>query len=176
MVVYLIGFMGCGKTTVGKYLSKQLGYEFIDLDKKFETLEKIKIYKFFELQGEEKFRLIEQKILTSIDTSKNTIVATGGGTPCYFDNMEFMRQTGITVYLQIQPELISKRLKNSHIIRPKIKNKNNEEIIDWVSKLLDERKSVYEKAHIIIDARSITTTQLIKALLPFSLSTGNITS
>ena len=159
--------MGCGKSTSGKQLAKHLNFEFTDLDKVFENQEKTGIPEYFEKFGEEKFRKIEQAILHSIDNKKDIVVATGGGTPCFFDNMEFMRKTGITVYLQLTPSLLCKRLISSHNIRPKVKGKNSEELKEWIDQLIEERIPFYKKAHIIIDARTISASMLAKVLTPY---------
>ena len=167
MIIFLIGFMGCGKSTSGKLLAKHLNFDFIDLDKIFEIQEKISIPEYFEKFGEDKFRKIEQSILHSVKLKKDIVVATGGGTPCFFDNMEFMRKNGITVYLQLTPSLLCKRLINSHNIRPKILGKNSEELKEWVEKLIEERTPYYKKAHIIIDARTLSVSMLAKVLAPY---------
>lgn len=159
--------MGCGKSTSGKQLAKFLNFEFIDTDKLFESQEKISIPEYFEKFGEKSFRKIEQSILKSFDKEKNTIVATGGGTPCFYDNMEYMRSTGITVYLQLSPSLLCKRLLNSYNIRPKVKNKNPIELKDWIDNLIQERTPYYKKAHVIIDARTITPAMLTKVINPY---------
>ncbi len=167
MVIYLIGFMGCGKSTSGKQLARYLNYDFIDLDIVFENQEKMYIPEYFEKFGEESFRKIEQDILRSIDTNKNIVVATGGGTPCFYNNMEYMRNTGITVYLQLPSTLLCKRLINSHNIRPKIQEKKTEELKTWVDELIKERTLFYKKAHVIIDARTLTSSMLAKVITPY---------
>ena len=167
MIVYLIGFMGCGKSTSGKQLAKFIQFDFVDTDKLFESQEKISINEYFEKYGEEKFRIVEQSILKSIEKDKNIVVATGGGTPCFFDNMEYMRNTGITVYLQLNPSILCKRLIHSHNIRPKVKDKNLDELKEWIDSLIVERTPFYKKAHVIIDARTVTPAMLAKVLNPY---------
>lgn len=167
MVIYLIGFMGCGKSTSGKHLARYLNFDFIDLDIEFENREKINIPGYFEKYGEESFRKTERQILHSIDTEKNVVVATGGGTPCFFDNMEYMRNTGITVFLQLPSVLLCKRLINSHNIRPKLQDKEPGELKIWAEQLIQERTLYYKKAHIIIDARTLTSATLAKVITPY---------
>ena len=172
MLIYLVGFMGCGKSTSGRQLARYLNYDYIDLDIAFENQEKIKIPDYFEKFGEDNFRKIEQNLLHTIDLTKNIVVATGGGTPCFFDNMDYMRSTGITVYLQLPSSILCKRLINSHNIRPKIKGKNPEELKNWVDELIKERTLFYKKAHVIMDARTLTPSMLAKVLMPYFSSSS----
>jgi shikimate kinase len=167
MIIYIIGFMGCGKSTSGRLLAHHLHYEFVDLDILFQTKLKMNIPAYFEKYGEEAFRKSEYEILRQIDTNKNMVVATGGGTPCFSDNMAYLKKTGVTVYLQLTPALLYKRLTSSHTVRPLVTGKKPEELKTWIEELVKERTSYYKKAHIIIDARNLSQSLLIRVLTPY---------
>lgn len=159
--------MGSGKTTVGKRLAVLLNYGFIDTDLLFEQQQKMKIHKYFERYGEDSFRKLESKLLQGIDYAGNSVVSTGGGMPCYAGNMQYMRKTGITIYLQLNKVALVKRLEKTHNIRPSIKNMTHDELKTWIEEKLNERTNFYQQAHIIIDARSLSAEKLLKALNPY---------
>lgn len=167
MIIYLVGFMGSGKSTLGRQLAKHLNYKFIDLDALFVSKTKIKIHEFFEKYGEDAFRKSEYELLREIDLSNNLVIATGGGTPCFMDNMDYMRKTGITVFLQLEATLLCKRLINSHTIRPMVIGKTKEELEIWADEMIKKRAGFYKKAHVIIDARNLSTALLTKVLNPY---------
>ena len=128
--------MGSGKSTLGKHLAKHLNYKFIDLDAFFVSTQKIKIHEFFAKYGEDAFRKTEYELLRKIDLKNNLIVATGGGTPCFSDNMDYMRKTGTTIYLQLEASLLCKRLINSHTIRPMVIGKTLAELEVWAEEMV----------------------------------------
>jgi shikimate kinase len=150
-IIYLIGFMGCGKTTAGKALASRSGWSFIDLDKKIESHTGKTVPDIFFDHGEEYFRKVESEVLINLKVSENTVVATGGGTPCYNDNMEYMINSGITVYLQMTPEKLLKRLADSQAERPLIRDLKNEELQSFIEQKLAEREKYYLRSAIIID-------------------------
>ena len=117
--VFLVGYMGVGKTTIGKILSKELDVEFIDLDKYIENRYRKTIQEIFSEKGEDKFRIIEREMLREVSTFQNVLISTGGGTPCFFDNMEVMNRRGITVYVKASVEQLVSRLVASKNVRPK---------------------------------------------------------
>jgi shikimate kinase len=158
--IYLVGFMGAGKSTVGKRLASLLQYQYLDLDDDFEESFKISIQSFFEKYDESLFRKLEyQKLLSSL--SKNDIViSTGGGTPCFFDSMDIMNANGITVYLKMSPEAIASRLKIAKKKRPLVQSSSDDELVEFIQKKLEERKGFYEKAAITINAISLNVKQL----------------
>ena len=148
-ILYIIGFMGSGKTTAGQKLASLLGWSFIDLDRKIEEHTGMKIPEIFSKSGEEHFRNIEAEILRSITTGSNTVVATGGGAPCYKDNMEFMLSTGLTLYLKMTSPQLASRLSASNDERPLIKNLEGRDLLDFIEMKLSEREEWYEKSHLI---------------------------
>ena len=152
MIIYLIGMMGAGKSTFGKQLATYLNFPFVDLDEAIVQHEGKTIAQLFETLGENGFRLIEQKVLQiESNTTTNKIIATGGGTPCFFDNMAYMNTTGCTLFLNIGAAEIANRLSkanNQH--RPLLKDKSKEEIQEFITQKLAERISFYEEAQVEI--------------------------
>lgn len=146
--IFLWGFMGSGKTTLGKELANRLGFRFLDLDSLMEEREKMKVAEIFSQNGEQYFRKLEHETLKQTFTlSENIVVSTGGGTPCYFNNADLMNEAGISVYLRVTPKSIKKRLSEVQIdSRPMIKN------LPWtkIMELYQKRQSCYESAQIIV--------------------------
>jgi len=120
--IYLIGFMGSGKSTTGKKLASGLGWSFVDLDKKIEEETGRKIPEIFSKQGEEYFREVERRVLRAMESLSEVVISTGGGAPCYHDNMEHMLGNGITIYLKLTPVQLKQRLAVSKGERPLIKD------------------------------------------------------
>jgi len=155
--IFLIGYMGAGKTTIGKKLSKALALDFIDLDKYIQHTYQKSIHQLFEEKGEEGFRKIEQKALHEVADFENVVISCGGGTPCYFDNMEVMKKAGTTVYIQVDPEELTNRLLASKTIRPLIAGKSREELIPFIDNQLRERERYYNKADLVIKRDKLIT-------------------
>jgi shikimate kinase len=145
-LVFLVGFMGCGKTSWGRKLSTALGYEFIDLDHAFEAHAGMTIAEYFTTHGEEAFRKLESDILKQTPYAQNTIVSTGGGLPCFFDNMEWMNQHGHTLYIQLSPKALAGRLENAKTPRPVLQGKKGDELVEFITGKLAEREGYYTKA------------------------------
>lgn len=141
--IYLIGFMGSGKSTVGKRLAANLKWSFIDLDERIETETGMKISRIFSEKGELHFRHIESKVLRDLKNEENTIISTGGGTPCFNENMDFMTGTGLTVYLKMTPSQLKGRLLRSSHERPLIKNIGKDELQGFIENKLAEREKWY---------------------------------
>ena len=161
-IVYLIGFMGCGKTTVGKKLAASLKWKFIDLDKKIEEKTGHTVGELFATHGEEYFREIEAETLRGLIFDSNCIVAAGGGTPCYKYNMEFMLNTGYTIYLKLTPAQLAGRLNAAAGKRPLIQNIKDEELPNFIETKLAERERWYEKSHLIADGFNINISLISK--------------
>ena len=142
--------MGCGKSTLGRKLAQRLNLCFIDLDKYIEERNFRTIPSIFAEEGEEGFRLREKNALEEIAEFENLVVATGGGAPCFFDNMELMNRTGITLYLAPPVSELVERLLKSKNERPLIKGKSREELTRFIDENLKRRAPFYEKASIII--------------------------
>ena len=149
--VYLIGYMGCGKTTIGKRLAKSLGWGVIDMDSRIENRYRKTIPDIFASEGEESFRKKERFILEELSALENVVVSTGGGAPCFFDNIDVMNSSGLCVYIRMTPEALAARLKNAKANRPLLKDKTEAELTDFIKEQLEKRRAFYEKAHYVID-------------------------
>lgn len=149
--IILIGYMGAGKTTLGKVLARELGLEFIDLDWYIERRFHQSVSQLFATRGEEGFRRIEQNMLHEVAEFENVVISAGGGTPCFFDNMQYMNQQGLTVYLKASPETLRTHLRMGKQKRPLIAQKNDEELDAFIRESLDKRSPYYTQARLIFD-------------------------
>jgi len=163
-LIYIIGFMGSGKSTAGKKLSGLLGWTFIDIDRKIEEVAGKTIPQIFAGDGEDAFRILESGVLKSINPGEGTIVSTGGGTPCHGNNMDLMLETGLTVYLKMTPEQLTYRLLESTAVRPLIKNVSDEQLPEFIEKVLRVREKYYSRAEIIIDGINLDINRLISLI------------
>ncbi|MBN1253078.1 MAG: AAA family ATPase [Bacteroidales bacterium] len=153
--IYLIGFMGSGKTSVGKKLARKLEYDFIDLDSEIQKYVNQSVSEYFDKYGEERFRIIEQKILRDTFRLSKTVIATGGGTPCFFDNINEINENGFSIYLKADSKTLINRLLNAKEERPLLKNKKSEDLEIYIDNLLSERESFYLQANLIAEAKDI---------------------
>lgn len=160
--IILIGYMGAGKTTVGNALSKDLGMMFYDLDWYIETRMRKTIAQIFEEKGEEGFRKIEYNMLHEVAEFEDVIISCGGGTPCFFDNIDYLNQQGDTIYLQASPEVLSKHLKMGKTVRPLIAGKTDEELVEFIKEQLAYRETFYCKARHIINVNLMDSHEKIK--------------
>jgi len=156
MRIFLIGFMGCGKSTIGRALASALNFTFIDLDTFLEKRYFRSIPQIFAEEGEAGFRLKERKILEEVSAFDDVIVATGGGVPCFFDNMDLMNKTGFCVFLDVDTDSLVNRLIHAKTERPLIKEKSPEELHVFIEGLLAKRRPFYEKAEYILKGSEIT--------------------
>ena len=143
--------MGAGKTTVGKALSKELGIPFYDLDWYIESRRRKTVPQIFAEVGEAGFREIERNMLHEVAEFEDVIISCGGGTPCFFDNMDYLNQQGDVVYLKATPEVLYKHLLMAKVERPLLKDKTAEELIAYITEHLKEREPFYTKARHILD-------------------------
>ena len=144
--IFLIGYMGCGKSTLGRNVSRLSGVEFIDLDKYIETRYHANIRDIFAVRGEDGFREIERAMLHEVGQFNDVIIACGGGTPCFFDNMDFMKGAGTTVLLDTSIGKLHTRLKRGRHKRPLIADKTDEELLDFIVGALAKRMPFYSRA------------------------------
>ena len=145
--IFLIGYMGAGKSAVGRALAHKYGLEHIDLDWRIEQRFHQKISDMFATIGEEGFRRRERNMLHEVMGMENVVVSVGGGTPCFFDNMEQMNAEGHTIYLQCSVDVLVERIIRSQNKRPIVANKTKEELMDFVAKHLAEREAFYMQAN-----------------------------
>jgi shikimate kinase len=162
MKIYLVGFMGCGKTSIGKRLASRLGFTFLDTDELFSVVHGCSINDFFQLHTEETFRQEEKIILYQTQIMDNIVVATGGGMPCFFNNMQWMLSNGTVIYIEMSPLSLYNRLVNSKTKRPLLSLSNN--MKDDIAKLLSHREPVYKKAHISVNGINFDMEALIEKL------------
>lgn len=146
MRIYLIGYMGCGKSTLGRRLSAHLGLQFVDMDHYIEERNCKTIPQIFAEEGEAAFRKKEQKALEELSEFTEIVIATGGGAPCFFDNIDLMNKTGETIYMNISPDILADRLLKSKTERPLIKGKSREELILFIDETLKKRNEFYMQA------------------------------
>ncbi|MGB8491247.1 MAG: shikimate kinase [Bacteroidales bacterium] len=149
--IFLIGFMGSGKSTTAKKLASKLGWTFIDLDQKIEEKAGKRITQIFSGEGEDWFRRLESETLREAISAEHAVISTGGGTPCYSVNMDLMVSSGLTVYLKMTPEQLRNRLSHSTSTRPLLKGMKEDELLGFIERKLDEREKWYLKARIIAD-------------------------
>lgn len=162
MIIYLVGFMGSGKSTAGKKLAAALRYRFVDLDNMIEEETGLSIAAIFREKGEESFRISEMEILRMAGRLKDTVISCGGGTPCFHDNMEFMNSTGLTIYLEMTPVQLKSRLSSATSKRPLVESLEGDELMKYITDTLADREHYYLRSKIVIDGFSLDTAGLTK--------------
>jgi shikimate kinase len=158
-MIYIIGFMGVGKSTIARELSKQLNISFVDTDEKIEKQEKNSIINIFNTNGEIYFRKLEAKLLKQI--KEKQVIACGGGMPLFNNNMEYICKTGVSIYLEASPEFLFSRLKNERKERPLISQFNNYELKQFIYNQYTERKKIYNKATYKINVDNKTMEEIL---------------
>lgn len=166
--IFLIGMPSSGKSTLGRQLAKRLGFQFVDTDDLIENQEIASITDIFKYKGEDYFRLVESKILKGIQPNQNLIVATGGGMPCFHGGMDFIKANGTSIFLNVSPEDLLKRIQKSEVNnRPLIDKKTSQqELLASIKKRYEDRLKFYEQADIQIDG-SIDVEQILWLLEEF---------
>jgi shikimate kinase len=163
-LIFLIGFMGCGKTTLGRKLANRLGYMFIDLDHVLEAQEGMTIAQYFSTFGEDAFRKLESDVLKQTKYPQNAVISTGGGLPCFFDNIEWMNAHGKSVYIKLSPKALAGRLENEKEERPLLREKHGDALVAFIEEKLTEREKFYNQATVIADGLSLTAEKVEKLL------------
>lgn len=155
--IILMGYMGAGKTTVGRVLAKELGVKFYDLDWYIETRFCKKVSDIFALEGEEGFRKKERAMLHEVAEFEDVVIALGGGAPCFFDNMDYINQQGDTIYLKGTPDVLYQHLLMAKGKRPLLEGKSKEELKEYIQNTLEVREPFYGKAKHIYNIRLMGT-------------------
>jgi len=159
--IFLIGFMGSGKTTWGKKIANKLGIPFVDLDQEIVAHISMSIPEYFTTFGEEKFRQLESDFLKR-QQGKEAVISTGGGTPCYYDNMQWMKENGLSLYLYHTPQSLWARLSASDLKkRPVLQGFSGDELLDFITTKLQERAPFYEQADIQFEQIHTTLDDII---------------
>ena len=160
--IVLIGYMGSGKTTVGKALAKEIGLPFYDLDWYIESRMRKKVSQIFAERGEEGFRVIERNMLHEVAEFEDVVISCGGGTPCFFDNMDYLNQQAQVVFLRCEPEVLKEHLLMGKGDRPLLKGKSAEELIGFIRQQLEYREPYYLKAKYTLDVSLMDNYDKIK--------------
>lgn len=165
MKIFLIGFMGSGKTYWGRQLSQKLGIPFFDLDEQVSNHTGKSIPEIFASEGEEHFRLLEKEVLYIITESHESFVmACGGGSPCFFNNIEYMNQSGTTIWINTPMPVLLERLIKEKDSRPLIKNLSDEQLQGFITRKFSDRKIYYEQAAVKIDEDPLRLDYLIEKI------------
>lgn len=162
--IFLIGYMGAGKTTVGRELAKRTKLSFIDLDHYIENRYLRSVSQLFEEEGEAGFRQIERRMLQEVMLFEDVIVSTGGGAPCFSDNMALMNEAGQTVYLAVSVDELAKRLEVCKGTRPVLKGCAGEELHAFIAESLAKREPYYRQASVVFDAEVMLTDTDVEAI------------
>lgn len=160
MKIFFVGFMGCGKTSWGRKLAAKLEYEFVDLDHVFEEQTGTTIAEYFNDHSQDEFRRLESKILKETPYAENSVISTGGGLPCFFDNMDWMNAHGETLYIKLTPKTLAERLDKGKTTRPLIAGLHGEELISFIAEKLAEREGFYERAKHIVNGIDMSVEML----------------
>ncbi len=158
---YIIGFMGAGKTTIGKKFASKIGYQFVDLDNYIEKKNKHSIRSIFQLVGEDGFRKVENKALLEVSLFDNSVISVGGGTPCFFNNMDIINNNGKSIYLKYTPKFLYQRLKQAKKKRPLIEDQKDD-LLNYITKTLSIREPYYLKAHHNIEEINLKVSDLLE--------------
>lgn len=166
MLIFLIGMMGSGKTTLGRQLAQEPGYVFVDLDEYIVAQQGKSIAELFAQQGEAHFRELERKAVEELVWNQTrAVIATGGGTPCFFDTMDFINRHGRSVYLEVPVAVLAERLlAYGQAQRPLLAGKSEAELISFLTQTLDHRRQFYGRASHVLPAGEQTVQSLKKLL------------
>lgn len=167
MRIFLIGFMGSGKTYWGNHLATQLKIPFFDLDQVISEQEHKTVQEIFAAAGEEYFRVTEKKLLeTLIDKNPSLVLSCGGGTPCFFNNIDLMLKYGTVIWLNTQVDVLLQRLMKEKNMRPLLKNIDDSDLRSYIVRKLNERRMYYQQADVIVDNENdISTSEFIQTIL-----------
>lgn len=161
MRIYLIGFMGCGKSSLGKRLARKLEYPFVDTDMEVEREAGLSVSEIFRQHGEEAFRQMERDALQRTTSFDKVVVATGGGAPCYLDNMAFMKEHGVSVYLRMSVQSLVYRLENARVKRPLLEGLEGDDLLREISDRLAEREKWYLQANCVIKGETAKPAHIV---------------
>ncbi|MBR3947160.1 MAG: shikimate kinase [Bacteroidales bacterium] len=165
MRIFLVGFMGAGKSVVGRRLAKSLNLSFYDLDEEIESHYKMSVSAIFQKYDEACFRKLETSVLESFSNKDNFVLSCGGGTPCFGENMAFMKSIGTTIYMKLSTDELVGRISSSYHKRPLTEGKSDEELASYVDAMLKKREPFYSMAKITVDASGTDKETLVEKIL-----------
>ena len=165
MRIFLVGFMGAGKSVVGRRLAKSLNLSFYDLDEEIESHYKMSVSAIFQKYDEACFRKLETSVLESFSSKDNFVLSCGGGTPCFGENMAFMKSIGTTRYIKLPADELVGRISSSYHKRPLTEGKSDEELASYVDAMLKKREPFYSMAKITVDASETDKETLVEKIL-----------
>lgn len=167
--LFLVGYMGCGKSSLGKKISKATDYEFIDMDSVIEQREGATVSDIFHYAGEEYFRRAERALIEELASAEgDMIISTGGGVPTWADNMDFMNRAGVCVYLRRTAQQIASRLSpHGRQKRPKLRGLNDEELIEFMTTNMAEREPFYSQAKYVVECAERSDAEIIDIILSY---------
>ena len=160
--IFLIGFMGSGKSTHGSRLARMIGYSYVDMDRLIEQTAGMSIPGIFREHGEDVFRKWEHDILVELCSRQKVVVSTGGGAPCHGEMIRIMNKHGCTIYIRLTPHALKDRLFHSKTERPLIKGKNEKELLAYIEQLLEVREFYYHQARHTVDGAGLQTERLVE--------------
>lgn len=166
--IFLIGFMGAGKSTIGKKLAHRLGLTYFDLDKLIEAKAGCSISDIFKFLGETTFREMEQACLQSFQTRDHFLLSCGGGTPCFYDSISFMKNQGLVVYVTLQESVLFERLSKAKKIRPSIVGMDEKQLKEFISHQLKTRMPFYEQADLTMSGLSFNVSAIVEKIEKFN--------
>lgn len=164
MIVFLVGYMGCGKSTLGRQMARDMGYEFLDTDEMLEKLEGATVSDIFARKGEKAFRVMEHDAIGSLEGKDKVVVSTGGGLPCFCDNMALMNEIGFTVYLDVPIDTLISRVEKTGAKRPLIAQKSDQELEEFVRASVLTREPFYKQAKMTVSGRSVRASDIIQLI------------
>ncbi len=166
MLVFLVGYMGCGKSTIARKLSTRIGWEWADTDHMIEDQMGMSVGEIFENMGEESFRAMERDVVLGlVERGDNLVISTGGGLPLWGNNMELMDRAGLTVYLCRSAQNIASRLSPAgRAKRPKIKDLSDDELVEYMSRNILERDLTYRQARMVIEATKLSDRSILNII------------
>ena len=161
--IIFIGYMGAGKTTIGRQLALSPGRTFYDLDWYIESRMRRTAKQLFDERGEEGFRKVEHNMLHEVAEFEDVVISCGGGAPCFYDNMDYLNRQGATVYLKAEPDVLYGHLKMGRVVRPLLLNKTTEEVREFIHRQLAEREPFTTRPNTSSTCRCSTTTKKIES-------------
>lgn len=169
-LIFLVGYMGCGKSTLGRRLARRLGVPFVDTDARVEEREGATVSDLFRYEGEQRFRKIEREVLdASIAEYPSAVISTGGGLPVWGDNMARMNAAGCTVYLRRSAENIAGRLSPyGRRKRPRLQGLNDEELVAFMTRDMASREPFYSRAKLILACDSLPDDELVERIVAYA--------